>query len=125
MLFEKNAHRTVEIEDYNVLIDVQNVFDLPVKSNMRTYDNIWKIAIGQGYDYTTGCSLDYPYFKEHYKMLVIYFGKQHVLDTNPKTIQETSFTGSILRAESETISFITKKVKETTVYFLQRTVRVL
>ena len=71
MLFEKKAHRTVEIEDYNVLIDVQNLSDQPVKSNMRTYDNIWKIAIGQGYDYTTGCSLDYPCFKEHYQMIVI------------------------------------------------------
>ena len=58
-------------------------------------------------------------------MIVIDFGKQHMLDTDPKTIQEISFTGRILRAESETISFITKKVKETTVYFLQRTVRVL
>ena len=25
-----------------------------------------KIPIGQGHDYTTGCLLDYPYFKENY-----------------------------------------------------------
>ena len=29
---------------------------------MRTYNNIQKIATGQGNDYTTGCLLDYPYF---------------------------------------------------------------
>ena len=29
---------------------------------MRTYDNIQKIATGQGDDYTTGCLLDYNYF---------------------------------------------------------------
>ena len=29
---------------------------------MRTYDNIWKIATGEGYDYTTSCLLDYPCF---------------------------------------------------------------
>ena len=46
----------------------QNFFDSPVKSDMRTYDNILKIATGQGDDYTTGCLVDYPYFKEHYKL---------------------------------------------------------
>ena len=53
---------TVEIEDYNVTIDGQNIFDQPVKNNLRTYDNIRKIAIGQGDDYTTACLLDYNYF---------------------------------------------------------------
>ena len=36
----------------------KNFFDQPVKSDTRTYDNIRKIATGQGYDYTTGCLLD-------------------------------------------------------------------
>ena len=30
-----------------------------------------KIATGKGDDYTTGCLLDYPYFKENYKMIAI------------------------------------------------------
>ena len=46
-----------EIVDYNVLIDGPNVFDQPVKNNLTTYDNIWKITTGQGDDYTTGCLL--------------------------------------------------------------------
>ena len=41
----------VEIKDYNVMIDGQNFFEQPVKSNLRTYDNIQKIATGQGDDY--------------------------------------------------------------------------
>ena len=49
----------VEIKNYNVMIDGKNVFDQPVKSDMRTYDNIRKIATGQVDDYTTGCLLDY------------------------------------------------------------------
>ena len=53
---------TVEIEDYNLTIDGQNIFDQPVKNNLRTYDNIRKIAIDQGDDYTTACLLDYNYF---------------------------------------------------------------
>ena len=40
-------------------------YDQPVKNDLITYDNIWKIATGQGDDYTTGCLLDYPYFKKY------------------------------------------------------------
>ena len=34
-----------------------------------TYDRIQKNATGQGDDYTTGCLLDYDYFKNSYKMI--------------------------------------------------------
>ena len=47
----------------NVMIDRQNFFDQAVKNDMRAYDIIRKIAIGQGDDYTTGFLLDYPYLK--------------------------------------------------------------
>ena len=36
------------------MIHEQSVFDQSVKSDMRTYDSIQKIATGQGYDYTAG-----------------------------------------------------------------------
>ena len=53
-----------------LLIDRQNVFDQSVKSDMRTYDNIRKVATGRGDDYITGCLLDYPDFKGHCKMIL-------------------------------------------------------
>ena len=31
------------------------------------------MATGQGDDYTTGCLLDYCYFKENYKMIAIVY----------------------------------------------------
>ena len=46
-------------------------FVQPVKNNLRTYDNIRKIATDQRDDYTTDCLLDYPYFKKHYKIIAI------------------------------------------------------
>ena len=46
---------TVEIKDYNIMINGENIFDQPIKNNKVTCDNIRKIAIGQGDDYTTGC----------------------------------------------------------------------
>ena len=35
------------------MIDGQNVFDQPIKNDLRTYNKIRKIAISQGDDYWT------------------------------------------------------------------------
>ena len=45
----------------------------------ETYENIRKIATGQGDDYTTGCLLDYTYFKKYYRMIAIDLSKQQAL----------------------------------------------
>ena len=45
------------------MINRENFFDQPVKDDKVKYENIRKIATGKGDDYTTGCLLDYPYFK--------------------------------------------------------------
>ena len=95
----------VELKDYNVMIDGQNFFDQLVKRDMRTYDTIQKIAIGQGDDYTTGCLLDYPYFKEHYKMIATDLSKQQVLDADPKAMQQINFLGNLERDGCTTIFF--------------------
>ena len=44
---------------------------ISIINNIKTYENIRKITTGQGDDYTTGCLLDYLYFKENYKMIAI------------------------------------------------------
>ena len=43
-------------------LTVETFFDQPITSIIKTYENIRKIAAGQGDDYTTGCLLDYSYF---------------------------------------------------------------
>ena len=53
----------VKIKGYSVMIDGKNVFDQPVKNNIRTYDNNRKISTSLGDNYTTGCLLDYNYLK--------------------------------------------------------------
>ena len=40
------------------MIDEKNDFDQPVKNDLIKYENIRKIASGQGDDYTTGYLLD-------------------------------------------------------------------
>ena len=101
----------VEIKYYNVMIDGKHFFDQPVKSDMRTYDNIRKIATGQGDDYTTGCLLDYNYFNNYYKMIAIDLSKQQALDADPKAIQQINFTGNLDLAEGSTMFSITEEAK--------------
>ena len=69
----------------------KNFFDQPIRNNLVTYDNIRKIAIGQGNDYTTGCLLDYSYFKHYYKMIAIDLSKQLALDVDPKSNTTNQF----------------------------------
>ena len=73
---------TVNITYNNIIIDDRNVFGQPVKNDIRTYRNITKNAISQRDDCTAGCLLDYPYFKENYKLNAIDLSKQQTLDTD-------------------------------------------
>ena len=76
------------------MIDGKNFFDQPVK-NKVTCENIRKIATGQGDDYTTGCLLDYIYFKNYYKMIAVGLSKRQALDADVKAIQQINFTENL------------------------------
>ena len=107
------------------MIDGKNVFDQPVKNDKVTYENIRKITIGQGDDYTTGCLLDYTYFKKYYKMIAIDLSKQQALDADPRAIQQINFTANLGRAGNTRIYFILDEAKETVLDFSQGTVTVM
>ena len=76
------------MKDCNIMINGENFFDQPVKDNKVTYENIRRIATVKGDDYTTGCLLDYSYFKDSYKMIAIDFSKQQALDADPRANQQ-------------------------------------
>ena len=84
-----------------------------------------KIATGQGDDYTTGCLLDYSYFKNHCKMIAIDLSKQQALDADPRAIQQINFTANLDRAGNTRFYFILEEAKETVFEFSQGTVKVL
>ena len=65
----------MEIKDYNVMINRQNFFDQPVKNDLRAFDNMWKIGTGQENDYAAGCLINYSYFNNFYKIIVIDLSK--------------------------------------------------
>ena len=102
-----------------------NFFDQPIKSNIKTYENIRKIGTGKGDYYKTGCLLDYSYFKDHYKMIAIDLSKQQALDADPRAIQQINFTANLDRVGNTTIFFINEEANETVLDFSQETVKVL
>ena len=107
------------------MIDGRNVFDQPINSKFKTYENIRKIANGQGDNYTTGCLLDYSYFKENYKMIAIDISTQQALDPDPRAIQQINFTANLDRAGNTTMFFIIEEAKETVLDFSLGTGKVL
>ena len=116
---------TVEIKDYNIIINGDKFFDQSIKNNKVTYENIRKIATGQGDDYTTGCLLDYSYFADTYKMIAVDLSKQQALDANPRAIQQINLTAKLDRAGNTRVYFILEEAKETILDFSQGTVKVL
>ena len=94
------------------MIDGRNFFDQPIDSMAKIYENMRKIATGQGNDYTTGCLLDYPYFKDHYKMIAIDLSKQQALDADPRAIQQINATANLDRTGNTTMFFIIEEAKE-------------
>ena len=116
---------TVEIKDYNIMINGENFFDQPIKNNKVTYENIKKIAAGEGDDYTTGCLLNYPYFADTYKMIAVDLSKQQALDADPRAIQQINFTANLDRAGNTRVYFILEEAKETILDFSQETGKVL
>ena len=113
----------VEIKYYKVIIDGGNFFDQPIKNDLKAYDNIRKTATDQGDDYTTGCLLYYPYFKEYYKLIAIDLSKQQKLDADPKAIQQINFSGN--PEKNATIFLFIEEVKETVLRFSKGTVKIL
>ena len=134
LAFENDAQRisakgyylpSVEIKDYNVMINGANFFYQPVKNDKVTYENIRKNATGQGDDYATGCLLVYTYFNDSYKMIAVDLSKQQALDADPRAIKQINFTANLGRAGNTRIYFILEEAKETILNFAQGTVKVL
>ena len=93
------------------MINGENFFDQPIKNNKITYENIRKIATGQGDDFTIGCLLDYPYFKDSYKMIAVDLSKQEALDDDPRANQQINFTANLDREGKTRIYFLKKQKK--------------
>ena len=69
--------------------------------------------------------LDYPYFKENYKIIAIDLIKQQALGADPRGIQKINFTANLDRARNTTMFFSIEEAKETVLDFSQGPLKVL
>ena len=115
LAFENNTPRTshsghflpnVELKDCNIMINGENFSEQPIKNNKVTYENSRKIASGQGDNYTTGCLLNYLYFKDSYKLIAVDLSKQQALDADPRANQQINFTENLERGNDDTYTRI-------------------
>ena len=74
-----------------------------------------KTATGRGDDYTTGCLLDYQYFKDHYQLIAVDLSKQKELDADSRAIQQIEFY-MMLKTKSQVLTVL-EKSKETMLEF--------
>ena len=82
-------------------------FDQPVKKDLRTYDNIRKIATGQVDDYPN-------------KVIARDLSKQQKLDADPKAMQQINFTGNFFhywRSERHQFRFFTSNPRSIVILF--------
>ena len=107
------------------MIDDNKFFDEPINSKLKTYENIRKIETGKGGYCTTGCLLDYSYFKENYKMITIDLSQRQVLDVDPRAIQQINFTANLDKAGNRTMFFVIEEATETLLEFSKGTVKFL
>ena len=72
----------------------------------------------QGDDYTTGCLLDYQYFKFHYQLITADLSKQKELDAESRAIQQIEFYGMLKISQ---VCTVLEKSKETMLGFYKGT----
>ena len=74
-------------KNYNI-INGKNFYDQAINSNVKRYEEIRKLTIGQGEDYTTGCLLGYDYMESYYRLIAVDLSRKKELDADPKAIQQ-------------------------------------
>ena len=85
----------LKIITYWLIEDGRNFYDQPINDLIKQYDEVRKVSTGHGDDYTTGSLLDYAYFKDNYRLIVVDLTKQEALDANLRAIQQIVFQGVV------------------------------
>ena len=78
----------VKIENCNIEIDGRKFYDQPINDLIKQYDEFRKVSTEQRDDYTTGCLLDFAYFKKNYRLIAADLSKEKALDADSRATQQ-------------------------------------
>ena len=84
-----------------MFINAKNLYDQPIDSDIKRYEEIRKLTTGQGEDYTTGYLLAYEYVKKHHRLLAVDLSSQKELDADLKAIPQTEFVGQLKKLDGD------------------------
>ena len=115
--FSKYYTPTVEIKDYNVIIDGEPFYEIPVKNKEETYKAITELIRNDLLK--TGNEYNFEYFCEHYKLIAIDLSKQKLDIKN----QQINFIGRL--EQNATIFFIVEEKKTTGLKYLQNSLTII
>ena len=99
--FSKYYTPTVELKDYNVIIDGERFYEIPIKNKEGTYKAI--IDLIRNDLLKTVNELNFDYFFTHYKLIAIDLRKQK----SDLKYQQINFTGRL--EQNATIFFIVEE----------------
>ena len=116
-----------------MIINGKILYDQPIDSDIKRYEEIGKLTTGQSEDYTTGCLLDYEHIKNYYRLIAVDLSERKELDADPKAIQQIEFAEKLKKklnnnnnnAESMFALTMLEKIKEVRLRFSHRTVTLL
>ena len=115
--FSKYYTPTVEIKDYNVIIDGEPFYEILIKNKGETYKAI--IELIRNDLLRTGNEFNFDYFSEHYKLIAIDLSKQKSDLKN----QEINFIGRL--EQNATIFFVVEEKETIGLKFLQNSLTIV
>ena len=107
----------MEIKDYNVIIDGEPFYEIPIKNKEETYKAITELIRNDLL--RTENEFNFEYFCEHYKLIAIYLSKQKSKLKN----QQINFIGRL--EQNATIFFIVEEKETTGLKFLQNSLTIV
>ena len=115
--FSKYYTPTVEIKDYNVIIDGEPFYEIPIKNKEETCTAITELIRNDLL--RAGKEFNFEYFCEHYELIAIDLSKQKSDLKN----QEINFIGTL--EQNATIFFIVEEKDTTGLKFLQNSLAIV
>ena len=111
------------INNFNVEIGGKNFYDRSINDKFRKFNELRKVCIGNGDDYSTGSLLDFKYFSDYYKIIAIDLSRQKILGAVRRANQQIVFTGTA--SENMDIYYVLEQSKETILEFSEEIAKVL
>ena len=89
------------LEDIFKNYNGKKIYDQANDSDIKRCEEIRKLTTGQGEDYATGCSLEFDYIKNNYRLIAVDLSRQEELNTDLNAVQQIEFIGQLKKLDHD------------------------